>query len=109
MANIPEDEFINLLGKPDVRYVHCNDGGRLGHGIPEYIVRPASLHSRSWPLSDTIKLVDFGESFPRKDAPKTLHTPLVVRAPEVIFKDRLDYRVDLWSLGCMVYRSPTHH
>ncbi|BCS07329.1 hypothetical protein ALUC_11710A [Aspergillus luchuensis] len=103
MANIPEDEFINLLGKPDVRYVHCNDGGRLGHGIPEYIVRPASLHSRSWPLSDTIKLVDFGESFPRKDAPKTLHTPLVVRAPEVIFKDRLDYRVDLWSLGCMLF------
>ncbi|OJZ90478.1 hypothetical protein ASPFODRAFT_28968 [Aspergillus luchuensis CBS 106.47] len=103
VANIPEDEFINLLGRPDIGYVRCNDGGRLGHGIPEYIVRPASLHSRSWPLSDTIKLVDFGESFPRKDAPETLHTPLVFRAPEVIFKDRLDYRVDLWRLGCMLF------
>ncbi|PWY63810.1 kinase-like protein [Aspergillus eucalypticola CBS 122712] len=103
MANIPEDEFINLLGKPDIGLVRCNDGGSLGPGIPEYIVRSANLHLQPWPLSKTIKIVDFGESFPRKDAPETLHTPLVVRAPEVIFKDRLDHRVDLWSLGCMLF------
>ncbi|PYH31167.1 serine protein kinase [Aspergillus neoniger CBS 115656] len=101
--NVPEDEFINLLGKPDIGYVRCNDGGRLGTGIPEYIVRPANIHSQSRPLSETIKIVDFGESFQGDGAPKTLHTPLVVRAPEVIFKDHLDYRVDLWSLGCMLF------
>lgn len=104
-GNVPEDEFINLLGRPDIGYVRCNDGGRLGPGIPEYIVRPANIHLRSRPLSNTIKIVDFGESFPQNDAPEILRTPLVVRAPEVIFKDRLDHRVDLWSLGCMVWRA----
>ncbi|GAQ39530.1 unnamed protein product [Aspergillus niger] len=102
-GNVPEDEFINLLGRPDIGYVRCNDGGRLGPGIPEYIVRPANIHLRSRPLSNTIKIVDFGESFPQNDAPEILRTPLVVRAPEVIFKDRLDHRVDLWSLGCMLF------
>ncbi|GKZ23005.1 hypothetical protein AbraIFM66951_001235 [Aspergillus brasiliensis] len=103
VSNIPEYEFINLLEKPDIGHVRSNDGRSLGPGIPEYIVRPASLHSRSRPLSNNIKIVDFGESFSQDDVPETLHTPLVVRAPEVIFKDRLDYRVDLWSLGCMLF------
>ncbi|GKZ66815.1 hypothetical protein AnigIFM60653_003144 [Aspergillus niger] len=103
MANVPEHEFIDILGKPDIGLVRRNDGKCLEPGIPEYIVRPASSHTRSWQLSDTIKIVDFGESFTQNNVPKTLHTPLVVRAPEVIFKDRLDYRVDLWSLGCMLF------
>lgn len=100
MDNVPETEFIETLGKPDIGQVHTRDGKALEPGIPEYIVRPAGMHS--WPLSNTIKIVDFGESFLQQTVPETLHTPLSVRAPEIIFKDRLDYRVDLWSLGCMV-------
>ncbi|GKZ32254.1 hypothetical protein AbraIFM66950_001534 [Aspergillus brasiliensis] len=103
VSNIPEHKFINPLEKPDIGHVCSNDGRSLGPGIPEYIVRPASLHSRSRPLSNTIKIVDFGGSFSQDDVPETLHTPLVVRAPEVIFKDRLDYRVDLWSVGCVLF------
>ncbi|PYI03357.1 kinase-like protein [Aspergillus sclerotiicarbonarius CBS 121057] len=101
MDNIPEHEFIKILGKPDIGHVHRNDGRSLGPGIPEYIVRPA--RTCSWPLSHTIKIIDFGESFSQQNVPQTLHTPLVVRAPEVIFQDRLDYRIDLWSLGCMLF------
>ena len=36
------------------------------------------------------------------EPPRELHTLHVVRAPEAIFKDKLDFRVDLWSMGCMV-------
>ncbi|RDI86977.1 hypothetical protein Vi05172_g3209 [Venturia inaequalis] len=32
-----------------------------------------------------------------------LHTPLPVRAPEIIFGEKFDYRVDLWSMGCMLF------
>ena len=97
---MPEREFIRILGKPEIGHVHRNDGKCLEPGIPEYIVRPARTYSL--PLSNTIKIIDFGESFSLQNVPRTLHTPLAVRAPEVIFQDRLDYRVDLWSLGCMV-------
>ena len=100
MDNVPETEFVEALGRPEIGHVHRNDGKALGLGIPKCIVRPAGTHS--WPLSNIIRIVDFGESFLQQNAPQTLHTPLTVRAPEVIFGDHLNYRVDLWSLGCMV-------
>lgn len=104
MNRVPEGEFIKTLGKPDIGYVKRKDSKPLEPSVPEYIVRPASdqkLPSTSL-LSNAIKIIDFGESFLPTAVPHTLRTPVSVRAPEVIFKDNLDYRVDLWSMGCMV-------
>ncbi|KAL4812261.1 kinase-like domain-containing protein [Aspergillus spinulosporus] len=101
MENIPEQKFVEILGKPETGRVYKSDGKDLGPGMPQYIVRPARrllFHSSSF-----IKIIDFGESFLQQNAPQTLHAPLPVRAPEVIFGDHLDYRVDLWSLGCMIF------
>ncbi|PYH96542.1 kinase-like protein [Aspergillus ellipticus CBS 707.79] len=95
-------QTISHGGNPEIGTVHRNDGKALEPGISTYIVRPVRT-STSWPLSNTIKIIDFGESFSPQTVPQTLHTPLTVRAPEVIFGDRLDYRVDLWSLGCMLF------
>ncbi|EFY91714.1 protein kinase-like protein [Metarhizium acridum CQMa 102] len=51
-----------------------------------------------------IETVDFGQSFLPAFAPGTLRTPLAVRPPEVLFSsDPLDFRVDLWSMGCMLF------
>ncbi|OJJ49012.1 hypothetical protein ASPZODRAFT_2120726 [Penicilliopsis zonata CBS 506.65] len=81
--------------------------GALEYGVPEYIVRPASFQthppSRLLSALPEIRLVDFGESFSQTHVPPILHTPLALRAPEVIFKDKLDHRVDLWSMGCMLF------
>ncbi|KAJ9203259.1 hypothetical protein DTO164E3_2730 [Paecilomyces variotii] len=101
--DISEEKFIELLGTPEIGYVERGDGKALEPNIPEYIVRPASYRTFPWPSSSSIKIVDFGESFLHTTIPQTLHTPLPVRAPEVIFGDRLDYRVDLWSMGCMLF------
>ena len=91
-----------MLGKPDIGYVRRTDGKTLEPGIPEYVVRPSLYRTHSWNLAQSVKIIDFGESFVHTTIPQTLHTPLPVRAPEVIFQDRIDYRVDLWSMGCMV-------
>ncbi|KAJ9362140.1 hypothetical protein DTO027B9_571 [Paecilomyces variotii] len=101
--DISEEEFIELLGTPEISYVQRSNGKALEPNIPEYIVRPASYRTFPWRSSNSIKIVDFGESFLPTTIPQTLHTPLPVRAPEVIFGDRLDYRVDLWSMGCMLF------
>ncbi|KAK9321262.1 kinase-like domain-containing protein [Lipomyces orientalis] len=93
-------------GKTEIGHVRRSDGNALEPDIPEYIVRPASSSylSHSWSASYPIKIVvDFGESFLHTTVPRTRHTPLPVRAPEVIFRDRLDYHVDLWSMGCMLF------
>lgn len=99
-GDVPEQEFVETLGRPEIGRVDRSDGKDLGPGVPQYIVRP--VRRLPYRLSPSIKIVDFGESFLQQSAPQTLHTPLPVRAPEVIFGDHLDYRVDLWSLGCMV-------
>lgn len=71
-------------------------------GLPEYIVRPTSFPVDLSTSVQPIKIVDFGESFLSDNVPVMLHTPLPVRAPEIIFGEKFDFRVDLWSMGCMV-------
>ncbi|KAL4907061.1 hypothetical protein BDW74DRAFT_190048 [Aspergillus multicolor] len=101
--NESEQEFIDISGKLEIGNVRARDGGDLEPGVPYYIVRPASYRSRSWLSSASVKIVDFGQAFLHTEIPSTLHTPLPVRAPEVVFGERLDYRVDLWSMGCMLF------
>ncbi|RCI10732.1 hypothetical protein L249_5174 [Ophiocordyceps polyrhachis-furcata BCC 54312] len=55
----------------------------------------------------SVKITDFGEAFFTNSPPHPLHTPLPVRAPEVVFGDRLDFRVDLWSAACMIFELVT--
>lgn len=102
MDNVTEEKFIEMLGNPEIGYVQRRDGEDLEPGIPEYIVKPTSYRTHFWNSAQTIKMIDFGESFLCSAVPQTLHTPLPVRAPEVIFQDHFDHRVDLWSMGCMV-------
>ncbi|PKY05286.1 protein kinase [Aspergillus campestris IBT 28561] len=103
MDSLTEEQFTEMLGNPEIGHVRRTDGKDLEPGIPEYIVRPTSYQTRSWKPTQSIKIIDFGESFLRTVVPQTLHTPLPVRAPEIIFHDRIDYQVDLWSMGCMLF------
>ncbi|KAG5301304.1 protein kinase [Histoplasma ohiense] len=103
MDDVTEEGFTEMLGQPEIGYVQRSDGQDLEPGIPEYIVKPTSYRTHSWNPAQSIKIIDFGESFLSSAVPQTLHTPLSVRAPEVIFQDHIDYRVDLWSMGCMLF------
>lgn len=51
---------------------------------------------------EDIRLIDFGESFRRGEEPEHLSQPVDIRAPEIIFTDKVDHRVDLWSAGLVV-------
>lgn len=110
--NETEQQFTGMLRKPEIGHVRRRDGKDLEPGIPRYIVRPTSYWMPSWNSAQSIKIVDFGGSFLGTRVPQTLHTPLPVRAPEVIFQDHIDCCVDLWSMGCMVgetIRRSTQH
>jgi serine/threonine-protein kinase SRPK3 len=97
---------MQKLRSPEIGTVTRRDGKPLEPGFPEYIVRPTSYPADVRLSKQQIKIVDFGESFTKDDVPETLHTLLCVRAPKVIFGEKLDYRVDLWSAGCMVSVDP---
>jgi serine/threonine protein kinase len=93
---------MRKMGKPEIGEVRRKDCNEKGTHVPDYIVRPKTFPVRVSNYSDSIKLVDFGESFVKDSPPMTLRTPLPVRAPEVIFGDVLTANVDLWSTACMV-------
>ncbi|THV63613.1 kinase-like protein [Aureobasidium pullulans] len=101
---LPEEELSKKLGKPKVGPVSRPDGEALKPGMPEYLVWPARLPANDPNFEkSSVKLIDFGESFMSDNKAETLHTPLALRAPEVLFQDEYDLRVDCWSLGCTMF------
>lgn len=106
MEALRQEDFLQKLGRPETGTVQRNDGQQVGPGVPRYLVKPTSYPIDIKSSFKSIKIVDFGQSFSRGEFPDTLNTPLPVRAPEIIFKDKVDYRVDLWSMGCLVSSAP---
>ncbi|KAG5810591.1 hypothetical protein H9Q74_005726 [Fusarium xylarioides] len=106
LQSLSERDFIAKLGEPDIGFVLGPDDEPLPKSLPAQIVRPASFGHREVQRTlakPSIKIIDFGEAFISDDVPSTLHTPLPVRAPEILFGDKLDHRVDLWSTGCLIF------
>ncbi|KAI3338693.1 kinase-like domain-containing protein [Ustulina deusta] len=106
LDSLNEQEFINMLGQPELGRVQRTDGSAPEIYLPSYVVRPGPFKAKDILQSlraPVVKIIDFGESFLPHQTPATLHTPLVVRAPEVLFDDPIDRRVDLWSLGCLLF------
>uniref|UniRef100_A0A0B7KHT9 non-specific serine/threonine protein kinase n=1 Tax=Bionectria ochroleuca TaxID=29856 RepID=A0A0B7KHT9_BIOOC len=103
-----EKTFLEKLGKPEIGAVKSRDGQPLPVNLPLHIIRPATFaNNRILSSSPLIKIIDFGEAFSKNEPPVILHTPLPVRAPEVVFGDALDGRVDLWSAGCLLFELVT--
>lgn len=108
LDSLNEQQFYTRLGRPETALVSRTDGRAPGISIPNYFVRPTTFGKcirETLRTNPTVKIIDFGESFQTENAPTRLHTPLVVRAPECLFSDQLDYRVDLWSMACLVMLS----
>ncbi|KAI0873722.1 kinase-like domain-containing protein [Hypoxylon argillaceum] len=105
--SLTEDEFLRMLGQPETGLVKSLDGSMVSSHVPPYLVWPTTFTKKdifkrlsSFPIA---KIIDFGESFTEDQPPDTLHTPLVLRAPEALFGEPIDLRVDLWSVGCLLF------
>ncbi|KAL2286408.1 hypothetical protein FJTKL_06794 [Diaporthe vaccinii] len=113
LDSLSGQQFYDKMGKPETGLVRRTDGlapEKTVPNVPSYLVRPTSFtkHIReALRANPFIKIIDFGESFQMPNTPTQLHTPLVVRAPECLFSDRLDHRVDLWSMACLLFELVT--
>ncbi|XPT00654.1 Non-specific serine/threonine protein kinase [Ascochyta lentis] len=103
LHSLREEELLQKLGIPETRPVQRKDRNPLELGMPQYLVKPASYPADVNAPFTSIKIVDFGQSFLKDNTPDKFSIPLAVRAPEVIFKDKVDYRMDLWSMGCTLF------
>ncbi|KAF2666058.1 kinase-like protein [Microthyrium microscopicum] len=55
----------------------------------------------------TVKLADIGSAFLMNNPPKKAYTPLDLRSPELILKNQLDEKLDIWSFGCLFFEIMT--
>ncbi|KAJ5522860.1 uncharacterized protein N7503_006535 [Penicillium pulvis] len=98
-----EEQLFDVLGYPEVEPLTRIDGTPLGNGLPTQLVKAAEWDEWIDEDDEDIRLFDFGEGFLQGQEPKKLAQPGSLRAPETIFTDSFDYRVDLWRTGCMIY------
>ncbi|KAG9511646.1 kinase-like protein, partial [Aureobasidium melanogenum] len=103
LDSISEEALLDRLGSPRTGLIRAFDEGPLPPGIPRYLVWPADTPADKASLETSIKLIDFGESFLPGNRPQTLHTPLALRAPELLLGHEWDSRVDLWASGCAMF------
>lgn len=99
---LDENAFVERLGRPETAMIKTFDGTPTSNHVPAYLVRPCTGAVNNVGTSCGFKIIDFGESFLNGQKPDKLNTPLVVRAPEAIIGDKIDHRVDMWSMACLV-------
>ncbi|KAJ5978391.1 hypothetical protein N7501_001733 [Penicillium viridicatum] len=102
-------ELDETLGSQQAVSLERHDGMPLGKGLPKQI-----LQSAKWPRyaggstgGHHFLLIGFGKSFLREEEPDKLKQPFRVRCPETIMGEKLDYRLDLWHTGCLIYQIVT--
>ncbi|KAK1542476.1 serine/threonine-protein kinase SRPK3 [Colletotrichum paranaense] len=54
-------------------------------------------------LDEVTKLSDLGGAFPIDDPPRSVVTPVSLRAPEAILNEAFGTGIDIWSFGCLAY------
>lgn len=109
LSHLSEEELFEVLGPLESEKVAREDGEPLGKGVPNQLVQSAGWVG--WPDDkdeddEDIRIIDLGEGFIQEDVPEKLAQPGDLQAPETIFSDRFDYRLDLWRAGLIVRFPP---
>jgi serine/threonine-protein kinase SRPK3 len=99
---LTENDFLKVLGVPELEELARLDGKPLDNGLPNQLVKAAGWDEWIDEDDEDLRIIDLGESFLQGAEPETLAQPGCLQAPETIFTDSFDYRLDLWRAGCVV-------
>jgi serine/threonine-protein kinase SRPK3 len=117
ISALGEERLRSYLGEPEIGAVQRIDGDTSSEpSVPRYLARPKTFRG----CNTEIRIVDLGagkenilvmryirhksniKAFFHDTPPRTLHTPMHIRAPEALFDQPLSPFVDMWSMGCLV-------
>lgn len=102
MSKLAENDLVEVLGAPKTELLLREDGKPLAKGLPTQLVEAAKWLGWDDEDDEDLRIIDLGEAFRKGAEPAKLAQPGSLRAPETIFTDRFDFRVDLWRAGIMV-------
>ncbi|KAF2861390.1 kinase-like protein [Piedraia hortae CBS 480.64] len=100
--DLTEEEFLRFFCYAQIKEVKSKDGSPLPPNVPRYLVKHDYRPTQAW-NEDDIMLIDFGQAFHLNSPPDGLVTPLQYRAPEIVFEETLDEKVDVWSAGMLCF------
>ncbi|KAI2770435.1 kinase-like protein [Daldinia loculata] len=103
------DQLLEIMGEPECAYVETISGQPSTPSAPEYCVIPPDEFWCEKFTTNSIAIVDFGESFFVQDPPRSTGIPNLYAAPEVMFQGTgiLGFHSDLWALACTLYEVRT--
>jgi hypothetical protein len=102
LSNAAEEDLFEVIGLPETEELVRLDGKPLDKGLPKHMVKAAEWDEWVDEDEEDLRVLDLGEGFLQEHQPKTLSQPGQLQAPETIFGNSFDHRVDLWRAGCMV-------
>ena len=97
-----KERLFKILGVPESEQLIRLDGKPLDKGLPSHLVKTTSWDCWIDEDDEDLRIIDFGEAFLQNQKPTKLAQPGGLKAPETIFTDTFDHRVDLWRAGIMV-------
>lgn len=100
--------LFEILGKPEPAELVRKDGKPTSNNIPRQLVKAVSWVDWIDEDEEDLRIIDLGEAFLHEGRKtKKLAQPGSLRAPETIFTDGFDHRIDLWRAGIVVRKNPT--
>jgi serine/threonine-protein kinase SRPK3 len=105
LTQLSKKKIFRVIGSPEWENLIRLDGKAIEPGMPTQLVKTAVWDNWVEEDEEDVRLIDFGEAFAHGNEPSTLAQPKGLEAPETIFIDSFDYRVDLWRVGCTVQQA----
>ncbi|PWY88291.1 protein kinase [Aspergillus heteromorphus CBS 117.55] len=99
------EELYQRMGEPRKVPVERLDKQPNGPQAPNYAFMPAMIFTSAEDVVDArVVIADFGEAFVKTEERKKLNTPILLQPPEAFFNEQVDEAVDVWTLGCTLYK-----
>ncbi|KAJ3114216.1 hypothetical protein HK098_007415 [Nowakowskiella sp. JEL0407] len=98
-SNEPRVEVLRTDNKP------LEDGDPKYLAISQYVLIPDDYFSKSF----VIKVSDFGGARRFLDCGEIPVTPTRLRAPELVLNLSWDNKIDIWSMGCVIFELVTRY
>lgn len=101
-SNLGRKKLLKVIGRPHIERLSRIDRKPLENGLPTHLVETAQWVNWTDEDKEEIRLLDFGDAFLQGEESEKLPRLGPLKAPEIIFTNQFDYRVELWLTGCLV-------
>ncbi|KAI1774324.1 kinase-like domain-containing protein [Hypoxylon cercidicola] len=107
---LDKEEMSEIMGEPECYDIETVSGQPPGPRAPEYRVQPVDNYWCQKLSTNSIAVIDFGESFFMESPPKSTGIPSLYAAPEILFEGAgvPGPYSDIWSLACTVFEVRTN-